>query len=436
MSTIATLPNEILLDVFERLAGPPFGLVRAIRTCRRWYRLGVSFLYQDLLINTALRDDSTCARFSQYVGQRDFVDHISICITQVHLMGFSILSADAFDRLTELCDALLRMQNMKTFALSFEESTGEGFTAPSVAIVSILRSLPKTVTNLNLDCECMSAPQLGQPHVCHAVSDLLPRLRSLRLRTSHFCSGLLSSISPQATFDHERLHPRATFKANATSPLKYLLIRLVTSPESEQRAHTTLCYTGDKVLYGARLADTLQGLYTIGAFPLLRQFAIIGKVDATTSPQHDTWSVFKIRSFTRTKKTTWTLPWCARGGSSSLYMVRDDEGDWFGSYGEIVKALEGPLAWAGSGIKPQIKRQNNDYIWKLDHSKLSLRTEVIKNFGVSFRLWKHEEQAGTKLLQPRLSDGFDDTTPLAQSVPAGWGWVPEGPWNWTIAPPS
>ncbi|KAF2639051.1 hypothetical protein P280DRAFT_519889 [Massarina eburnea CBS 473.64] len=433
MTTIASLPNEILLDLFERLNDAHTGLLSTMRTCRRWYRLGATVLYTHISMDTALREDSACARFSRHAGPCHLIRSFSVRVTQVHLMGFGIVSADAFDRLTELCDALSGMQSLKTFALSFEEAVGEGFTAPSGAIVSILKSLPKTVVDLNLDCECMSTSQLGQPHVCHTLSVLLPRLRSLRLRTSHFCSGLLSSISPQATFDPERPHCKATWKANATSPLQYLLIRLITSPEDEQRAHTTLCYTGDKMLYGARLADTLHGLYTIGAFPLLQQFAIIGRVDAPPSPRNNTWNVFKIRSFNRrANTTTTTLPWCARGGSSSLYMVRDSEEDRFGSFGEVVKALEGPLAWTNAGIKPRRRQQDNH--WELNYSNLSSRKEVMEKFGVSFRLWKHEREVGMKLLQPRTSNGFDDTTALVQDVPPEWRWIPEGPWNWTIAP--
>ncbi|KAF2254015.1 hypothetical protein BU26DRAFT_234014 [Trematosphaeria pertusa] len=436
MACSRKLPNEILLDIFERLQDSPTILLNAMKCCRRWHRLASAVLYTNVSIDSKLRKDSTGARFAKQVTQCDLVQSFSLQITQVHLMGFNIFSTDAFDRLTELCDVLARMKNLRTFALSFEEPDGQGFSAPGFAIVSILNSLPKGVVNLNLDCDRISRTDLGQPHSCHALSALIPRLRSLRLRTSLLCSGLLASIFPQATLDHERdTLPKAPTSPCATSSLEYVLIHLTTYPEPERGPHTALCFSGDKTLHGSRLASMLGNLYEMGAFPRLRQFAVIGRVDATPSPRNDTWNVFKARVLTKDFVRTTTLPWCARGGSSSLYMIRDQDGDWFGSSKEISRALEGPLAWTHAGIKaPQAPQADYNSCWKLDHSQLIARESVIEKFGVSFRLWKHEHATGLRLLDPRTATGFADTAAMTQLLPPGWVWVPEGPWNWTIEP--
>jgi hypothetical protein len=435
MTTVAQLPNEILLDIFERLRDDPSSLVRIIKACRRWHRLGSTTFYRHITLNSKLRDDSMTARFAASRTQCDLVQSFDLRITQVHLMGFSILSSDAFDRLMELCDVVTSMKNMRTFALSFGQADGQGFTAPSAAIVSLLLCLPKTVVNLNLDCECMSSPELEQPHVCDTIGGLLPRLRSLRLRTSHLCSGLLSHISPQATLDHERPNfPSSITRAKATSSLEYLLIRLVLRPESGCASHTNLCYSENRPMQGARLSNTLHALQKVNAFPLLRRFAVVGRVDGHSTPQNDNWNVFKVRSLTKHSMVTTTLPWCARGGSSSLYMIRDEDEDRFGSFDEITSALEGPLSWTCVGIKGSILRAcDTSNGWQLDRSKLASRTSVIDKFGVSFRLWKHEEAARMRLLHTRTVHGFDDIAASSQIVPTGWRWVPEGPWNWTIA---
>jgi len=435
MNTIAQLPNEILLDIFERLRGETCNLVSASKTCRRWHRLASTTIYRHISLSSKLRDETRTARFAASVTQCDLVQSFDLRITQVHLMGFSILSSDAFDRLMELCDVVTSMQNMQTFTLSFEKAAGQGFTAPSATIVSLLQSLPQTVVNLNLDCECMSCPKLNQPHVCEAIGALLPRLRSLRLRTSHLCSGLLSHISPQATLDHERLEfPLGISRPTATSSLEYLSVCLVLRPESGLASHTNLCYSGHRPMQGARLSSTLLALHKAKAFPSLRQFAVIGRVDANPTPQNDNWNVFKVRSLTKHSMTTTTFPWCARGGSSSLYMLRDDKEDWFGSFDEITSALEGSLLWTKRGIRgSHVHLICSDSGWQLDTSRLASRSSVIDRFGVSFRLWKHEEAARMRLLHIRTAPGFDDTAASSQIVPDGWRWVPEGPWNWTIA---
>ncbi|KAF2676769.1 hypothetical protein K458DRAFT_492296 [Lentithecium fluviatile CBS 122367] len=424
MANIAQLPNEILLDIFECLQDEPFFLVNIVSTCRRWYRLGCSTLYRHISLRSKLRGESTATRFAKSAAQRDLVQSLGLQVTQAHLMGLSVLSGYAFDRLIELGDVVASMENLQTVALSFEKPHGHGFTAPAFAIVSLLHSLPKTVVNLSLDCECMSSPELKQPHICDAVGALLPRLRSLRLQTSHLCSGLLSRISPQATLDHERPNfPIVTTRIRATSSLEYLLVRLVMRPESECGPHTLLCYSENRPIQDTRLSTALHDLQKAGAFPLLRHFAVMGRVDAQPTPQNNNWNVFKVRSLAGCGTTTTTLPWCARGGSSSLYMIRDDEGDWFGSFQEITTALEGPLAWTTTGIKGNPPSLRDTIIsWPIGHSKLASRDSVIKMFGVSFRLWKHEDAAKMKLLHSRTAAGFDDTAASSQTLPPGWRW--------------
>lgn len=431
------LPTEILMDIFERLSSKSSDLVVAMRTCKRWYHIAGTVLYRHISLDSKLREDTTGARFGRSARQSHLIRSLSVRITQVHLMGFSVRSTDAFDRLAELCEAVRRMKNLQTFSLSFEESLDhlEGFSVPSAVIVLILQSLPQSTINLNLDCDCITRPDLDQPHVCQAVSALLPRLRSLRLRTSHLCSEIFSSLSPEAT-PYQELTGFSKSKRNASS-LEYVVIRMIARPECAHLVHTPLCYPGDKLLHGAKLASTLQDLYDVGALPSLREFAVIGKVDAPSTLQNDNWNVFKIRTFARGVPETITLPWCARGGSSSLYMIRDGSGDWFGSFRDMTNALEGPLIWTRVGIKAlrYLKPYEMHNDWQLRHSRLAPRDTVIKKFGVSFRLWKHEDATSLSLLCARKVSGFADTEVATQLLPDGWRWVvAEGPWRWTIEP--
>ncbi|KAL5382825.1 hypothetical protein DPSP01_006380 [Paraphaeosphaeria sporulosa] len=400
------LPNEILMDVFERLLNKPSNLIAVMRTCKRWHHIASTVLYQHISLDSKLREDTSSARFGKFARQYHLIQSLSVRVTQVHLMGFSVRSTDAFDRLAELCEAVRRMKNLRTFALSFEESLDhlEGFPVPSAVIVLILQSLP-----------------------------------ALRLRTSHLCSGLLSSFSPAATPDHG--HPsspsRSKKRLNRASELEYLVIRIIARPECAHLAHSPLCHSGDKLLHGAKLATTLQEMCNIGAFPSLCEFAVIGRVDAPSTIQNDNWNVFKIRTFARGISETITLPYCARGGSSSLYMIRDGDGDWFGSFPDISSALEGPIVWTKTGLKATryLKPYEWHNDWVLDRAKLAPRDSVIKKFGVSFRLWKHEGATRLKLLSARKVAGFTDTEVATQIVPEGWRWaVAEGPWNWTIEP--
>jgi hypothetical protein len=179
-------------------------------------------------------------------------------------------------------------------------------------------------------------------------------------------------------------------------------------------------------------------LHEHGRFPRLRRFVVIERVDKTPSVHNEHWNVFKVRELTPERSTTTNFPWCPRGGSSSLFMIRDNTGDWFGSFDDISKSLEGRLAGIGTAMhrfrqQGQI-RQSEHESWTLNHDALSSRQKVTEHFGVSFRLWKHEELTNTKLLTVRTSAGVNDTTGLSEVVPPGWTWIRGGPWDYTIAP--
>ncbi|PSN71092.1 hypothetical protein BS50DRAFT_584636 [Corynespora cassiicola Philippines] len=436
MADAIRLPNEILFDVFERLRDKPSNLLNSMLCCQRWHDVALTVLYSHIALDSKLHEDSPVTRFASRKIHREMVQSFHLRISQVHLMGFSISSGEAFDRLSELCELFPRLERLKTFALSFEKPAGEGFLGPSLAIVSILKSLPKTVVNLNLECDSLSIPSLEEPHICNAMSALLPRLRSLRLQIPYLCSGFLSSVFSQATLDHENDHPsNATISRRPTSSLEYLVIRLDNRPTAAHGTSTCKCFSDDESLSAASLANKLHWLFKKGAFPSLRQFSVIDRLDAIPWPQNIQWNVFKTRTISPSTTQTTTFPWCARGGSSSLFMIRDFDGDWFGSFCEVSDALEGPLSWTQSGIKTKKQvQQEQDGAWELDRSKLESRRTVVQNFGVSLRLWQHEILTEAKLLWARTMPGLEDSAPVVQVLPEGWRWVSDGLWTWTIQP--
>ncbi|KAF2181617.1 hypothetical protein K469DRAFT_670666 [Zopfia rhizophila CBS 207.26] len=434
---INELPSEILLDIFEHLRNSSSNglLAKAMLCCRIWHRLIASVLYSHVAVDSKLHSDSVSSRFTKQFSYGFLVKSFSLRICQVHLLGFNIASPEAYERLCEIRDIFPRLENLYSFSLSLEEQAGQGFFIPKAAVVQIIDSLPRAVVKLNLDIG--SLDNTSQSHVCYSVSQVIPRLHCLRLRLSHICPVLFSCLENPAQWSrshdcnvHEVEFPQATF----ISELRYAVIRLDTRPDSVHGTNSRLCHSGIDTMQAVDLATSLQRLHNSGAFPFLRRFAVIDRVDATKSIQNDHWNVFKIRDIIG--NATITFPWCPRGGSSSLFMIRDMRGrDWFGTFNDVANSVDGPLSWAETGARSRTLRPgslNLDGIWNLNTDELFSRQAVMDRFGVAFRLWKHEDATGMSLLHVRTASGFVDTEAVSEELPAGWRWVPEGRWQWTI----
>lgn len=422
MASISKLPSEILFEILEYVHIS--GLANLMLCCRALHRVASTVLYRHIELQIKLRDESPTSRFIKQLSSSsiDLIQSLSLQFSQIHLMALTIESPEPLMRLYEVEGLLPRLKSLQTFSLSVEEPSGQAYPIPTFAITRMLRILPKTVVNLNLDFDNLHNYMLTQPHLCEAISDVIPRLICLRLRLSHFCDRLFRSINQQVE------NPLPT-------TLEYIVIRLDLPSHSPHGNNTCRCW-GERQLRTAGLANGIRKLYEHGKLPKLRALTLIDRVDAVEDPRHDEWNVFKVRELTKTSMSITTFPWCARGGSSSLFMIRDAEGDWFGSYDEISESLERRRVSFDRGCRLQRKQKviNRPGSLILDHTGLSSRQTVIEKFGVSFRIWKHEELTGMKLLHARSVPGFDDMEVASEVLPLDWTWVREGPWGWTITP--
>ncbi|KAF2012525.1 hypothetical protein BU24DRAFT_253405 [Aaosphaeria arxii CBS 175.79] len=421
MGHISQLPNEILLEIFEHVKhSGPVHLSNAMQCCRAWYAPAGSILYRNVHLDSNISDDSPAALFMRSLKSNKAyqVQCLSIRISRGHLIGLRNETPRSYQRLLEILEGLPLLDRLTTFSLAMQErGRGAPYPIPSGVISKLLANLPMTVRSLNLECDApdASVPAAGAC-MCKTLGALLPQLRHLRLRLPHCCHSLFDEL---------------TRTRDSSYPLEHAVIRLDVTPTSLNFEPSSEQATG--------IGKTICALQEAGTFPMLRRFAIIDRVDCPPSPRNDIWSVFRVRNIQRNSVTTTIFPWCARGGSSSLYMIRDSEGDWFGSFQDVSSALEGDLSWTGNcqALQPRRSRSSESDLvsnapWLLDRSSLSSRDYVSKNFGVSFRLWKHEDMIGRRLLQVYTTPGFVDTRVLTEEVPYGWGWARGGPWGWTL----
>jgi hypothetical protein len=422
MASFIILSDEVLLNIFEQLsASSSSALLSAMRVCRTWHRVIASVLYRHVELQIKLRQDCTASRFARQSFARQLhhydshlVHSLALEFTQVHLMGLSIGSIESWQRVLELQGLLPQLKSLRSFTVSLEKPPSQGFILPSPTVIGVLNCLPRTVVNLNVDCESLYDPGICQSHLCGALADLMPGLKRLRLRVSHLCDSFLMQ------------------KSDLPSTLEYAMIRLDMRPYSQYGTKTCCCYGDGEPTRAVELAATVQNLQKDGRFPNLRRFAIIEREDAGFfSARNDHWNTFRIRELTKNTATTTSFPWRPRGGSSSLFMIRDQGGDWFGSFDEVSSSLEGDMSWTDHRRQRTFAPGGD---WRLDHTQLAPRQVVTQKFGVSFQLWRHEKLTGAKHLDVRTTTGLDDAEPMCEIIPPGWVWAPGDSWDWTIVP--
>lgn len=431
MRHINHLPTEILLEIFKHVktSSSLGALAQAMLCCRTFHTVISTVLYNQVSVQSKLNHKSTSARFAQQLSYPSIVRSFRLNICQVHLMGFHIGFGKAQERLNEIYSVLESMQNLRAFALTMEEYSGTEYLLPSVAVVNVLKCLPESVVDLNVDCGSLDT-EASASHICDMLADLIPRLHRLRLRLSHLCPSVFSALH---SFSEAFSRPDTFTIPKSTSQLREAVIRLDTRHGSKVGTNARVCSKHADLLSAVDLATALRVMYENGTFPFLRRLVVIDRVEADQMQHNEHWNVFKVREIVEQKTTT--FPWRARGGSSSLFMIRDlDTRDWFGSFGHVMDALEGTLAKRGRIGAQRGSKQTRD-MCVLDTENLTSRETVVEHHGVGFRIWHHEELTGMRLLDARTVTGFDDVDAAYEILPSGWmwsEWLEESDWRWTI----
>jgi hypothetical protein len=279
---IKGLPAELFIHVLKKLLECSSSdiFLRCIQCCRHWYETGIPILYENIIFkldNRIKRFLSQCANLERIRSITFDVDSNSMLASTVavkHLIPFS-------KRI------MPRMSFLTTFSLVI---TGEHRRIWGVYpgfLTRILRALPTTVVNLELDTLGLDVAFRTQAqieeirvssHICATVGAIIPRLHHLRLRISTLCPRLLCHLSQdtyEGNLNHNSSRPRVY------SSLRSAIIRL---DPCNNKPPTHRCGTDNVrpewhdenyMTTGAELKSNLRKLYEAGAFPNLRLLKIV-----------------------------------------------------------------------------------------------------------------------------------------------------------------
>ena len=219
---IETLSEELLLRTLHYLyiSSITKEFIAVLLVCQRFNRIGTSILYKNVLI----RNRSLVTAIASLRAHSYHVRSLSICIQPCEPEMWTPDEPNTYPRpvdpeinIDTKCspetralwaaldtfslDVLPRLQNLSTFSMVVESSNGGatpiGWWILHSSSALVLRNLPRSVENLELDLEMHDKPLTWDKpfvHNCPCIRRLLPGLRHLRLRLTTLCPALFYDL--------------------------------------------------------------------------------------------------------------------------------------------------------------------------------------------------------------------------------------------------
>ncbi|KAF2266527.1 hypothetical protein CC78DRAFT_578237 [Lojkania enalia] len=385
MARITDLPNELLITICQILLPTDHKALQALfLVCRALGNSASTVLSEHLCLPWKLNLDCGLVKYISQTSSPETIRSLRILPKKALMNAFSIRMGAAYAHLNPLCSFLSSLPRLRTFCINLSGQNSHNRMFPGQAIDRILKDLPDSVVNLELDTEGAEGLQLQSDiqcaHICVSISKLLLRLESLRLRTFSMCPDLFAVLQrPESTSQLQV----AVIKLQLLQDSRYCSTT-VSHCRGSMRLSNGEPFTGDlnpNKLQPDELFNPLLHLGVAAKFPRLRRFLVLS--------QHGD-GIVRIREVsTRTimdfpfkrahhcplenHMVTRMLDLNYEAGNGQMFMIRDRDGlDYYGTHAEMEAALEASLAWEEmsncSRLPPKIPSKEDRY--KLDVSRL------------------------------------------------------------------
>ena len=174
-SPIQKLSTELLVKIlnYVKYIGSIGSLYNCLRCCHQWRDLGLPFLYEDI----ALVNKETARRFCR--ARSIFSRRLSLL--QSLTVGLESIPFD--EKGPEMfAGALIRLSNLRTLSIVSLYYIS--------AATTLLRALPQSVENLELNFGKKCRASYLKEHLCDQIRPHLKTVKRLRLRNNTVCASL------------------------------------------------------------------------------------------------------------------------------------------------------------------------------------------------------------------------------------------------------
>ncbi|KIW05365.1 uncharacterized protein PV09_03881 [Verruconis gallopava] len=413
------LPAEIVLLICEHLAADStHSLLQLCLTSKALYELTYPILYQDVRLKSHYGPHSSLLRFSRHASSHENdLQSIDIRFTRGHMSAFLTGIPSAFTNLQPTAALLPKLTQLRTFILRLEHHDKRNARLPDKATSLLLKSLPESVRNLELDTEGSDQltwqEQRWAPEecFCDALAGVLPQLHHIRLRKGYLCSNIFKGIKDAIASTTES-------KGQQAWPLRSLTIRLDLEREwMEAPAHSASCQRRAVSIEASSLANPVREGIEAGLFPALEHAVIIsrfGDIENLRTAKGTRHSGFAIHNVVKNSTTLipvlaveidCKLPLGRNHEASSkfadVFLVRDLDGvDRFASYSELASALERNRPFRDVIGSPTAQP------YEFDFSCLDLREQATLPSNMRMSIWDREAKVGQILLSAKELQGL------------------------------
>ncbi|KAF2683893.1 hypothetical protein K458DRAFT_418867 [Lentithecium fluviatile CBS 122367] len=375
MARMTDLPNELLFRIIHFLhIDSPKTLPAVSESCKHLHQPAHEVLFKDINLTWKFNKVAQIAKFVKVHQGNDVVRSIRLSPGTAQLNAFKMGIPSAYQHFDALCACLSSLPNLRTLSLCLE-MVDRWRMVPTKVLVGIVRALPASTENLELDTRGANAimekrgtRDTSGNNLCAAISDILPQLVTLRLRVSHLCADLSRSLD------------QAADGTQPTSKLRRAAIEVDVSPFdfdfNSSGSASNAYYPVFRHDHGGMRAapPSPEKLFThflhqrsCGAFPFLERFLIRSR----SAPNEDELPYLRVRDV-MTRVMTHHPFVSARPPASSVEEEKKDRGDYvvvkvqgnrdFAGWYEVVETgLMSGVAWedgpTGERMPPDVKAE-------------------------------------------------------------------------------
>lgn len=334
---------------------------------------------------------------------------------------------------------IARMVNLTTFSFTItRKETTVGFWIPRPIIADLLRDLPSSCVNLEIDTRGHDFLTHGYGHLCDNIRAVLPRLHHLRLRLNVMCPALFGT--GYCTGPRDNVY--ANFKPVNAPYLRTVAINCI--PLGMSESESRICGTFQEI-HNDPYNVTIQKaritlVHTLSLAKDASCFPAAGKIHVMSVLPAEDWDRSGYTSFVRgdvLSNVGLAIPVCKIGGfdlQDDLLARLPNEHEYIGHPSAIEDLAEGEM-WTesiGGARAPAALATKRDSMlpkktllaqdtvsWKASHPRKSCM------------LWVNEKASGIRLLDPECRQGLQDITsanvaPVTEKTPAGWRRISNG----------
>lgn len=452
---VETLADEILLSILQaiRNVSTASALLPSLLTCRRWYKVGTTILYQDIVLEnkTIRKSIEPLRKYSNRVravsiklypievemytpkGQPNRLPVGDV--KKLRLEG-SLETQTLWKDLEEVAVAISEMESLSTLSVKVDAEPGEafrpGFWLHLRSFDILLKSLPASLIHLEVDLAFRDTPGNGGPmHLCPTIRLLLPQLKELRLRLRTVCKALLNTPLRASNLENFVMNTNDYITRTSTCmPIEdFDFNKLVDYPQIFLHQDNTTTAPRVEVMGSSETESywttTCSELLEEGCFPVIQRLDVFdfeqarffegNEIDKFEEDergldpeayQADHWNHHEVLT-----RKTFRFPVKRVGGPRGSMLRSREHGEEFGDQRPIEQRVEGP-AWvetvggvrfpASFAASGTALRQH--YLWQ--DLELDSRQDFERRSKYGLEIWDAEEKEGVWLVDVEEFDHF------------------------------